>query len=60
MLSFNVILALIGFVFGEKTVFEVGKETHMSLILSSEAIWMLVIEVFLAGRVTLYKYGCDW
>ena len=37
----------------EKTVPEAGKETHISpILLSSEAI-----EVFLAARVTLYKYG---
>ena len=31
----------------------------MSLMsLSSEAIWVLAIEVFLAARVTLNKYQC--
>ena len=42
----------------EKTVFEAGKETHISpILLSSEAFWLRTIEVFLAARVTLYKYG---
>ena len=57
-LSFETIYALISFVIVQKTVFEAGKETHMSLILlSSEAIWMWAIWVFPATRVTLYKYG---
>ena len=43
----------------EKTVLEAGKETHISIILlSSEAFWLRAIEVFLAARVTLYKFGC--
>ena len=43
----------------EKTVLETGKETHISpILLSSEAFWLRTIEVFLAARVTLYKYGC--
>ena len=43
----------------EKTVFEAGKETHISLILlPSETFWLRTIEVILAARVTLYKYGC--
>ena len=58
-LSFDTIHALIGFVIVEETVFEAGKETHMSpILLSSEAFWLRAIEVFLATRVTLYKYGC--
>ena len=41
----------------EKTVFEAGKETHISpILLSSEAFWLRAIEVFLAARVTLYQY----
>ena len=43
----------------EKTVFEAGKETHiLRILLCSEAFWPQAIEVFLAARVTLYKYGC--
>ena len=43
----------------EKTVLETGKETHISpILLSSEAFWLRAIEVFLAARATLYKYGC--
>ena len=43
----------------EKTLFEEGKETHISPIwLPIEAFWLRAIEVFLAARVTLYKYGC--
>ena len=43
----------------EKTVFEAGKETHISpILLSSEAFWLRAMAVFLAARVTLYKYGC--
>ena len=43
----------------EKTVLEAGKETHISpILLSSEAFWLRAIEVFLAARVTVYKYGC--
>ena len=43
----------------EKIVFEAGKETHISLILlPSEAFWLRAIEVFLAARITLCKYGC--
>ena len=58
-LSFDTIHALIGFVIVEKTVLEAGKETHISpILLSSEAFWLRAIEVFLAARVTLYKYGC--
>ena len=58
-LSFATIRALIGFVIVEKAVFEAGKETHISpILLSSEAFWLRAIEVFLAARVTLYKYGC--
>ena len=39
----------------EKTVFEAGKETHISLILlPSETFWLRTIEVYLAARVTLY------
>ena len=39
----------------EETVFEAGKETHMSpILLSSEAFWLRAIEVFLAARVTLH------
>ena len=58
-LSSDTIHALIGFVIVEKTVFEAGKETRISpILLSSEAFWLRAIEVFLAARVTLYKYGC--
>ena len=43
----------------EKTVFEAGKETHISpILLPSDAFWLRAIEVLLAARVTLYKYGC--
>ena len=50
---------LIAFVIVEKPVLEAGKETHISpILLSSEAFWLQAIEVFLAARVTLYKYGC--
>ena len=56
---FDTVHALIGFVIIEKTVFEAGKETHISpILLSSEAFWLRAIEVFLAARVTLYKFGC--
>ena len=58
-LSFDTIHALISFVIVEKTVLETGQETHISpILLSSEAFWLQAIEVFLAARVTLYKYGC--
>ena len=57
-LSFDTIHTLTSFVIVEKTVFEVGKETHISLILSSETFWLQAIEVFLVACVTLYKYGC--
>ena len=43
----------------EKTVFEAGKETHISpILLSSEAFWLRAIAMFLAACVALYKYGC--
>ena len=58
-LSFDTIHALISFVIVEKTVLEGGQETHISpILLSGEAFWLRAIEVFLAARVTLYKYGC--
>ena len=58
-LSFDTIHAFISFVIVKKTVFEVGRETHMSaILLSSETIWLRVIQVFLAAHATLYKSGC--
>ena len=43
----------------ETTVLKAGKETHIpQILLSSEAFWLRAVEVFLAARVTLYKYGC--
>ena len=43
----------------ETTVLKAGKETHIpQILLSSEAFWLRAEEVFLAARVTLFKYGC--
>ena len=35
-----------------------AKKHTSRLLLPSEAFWLRAIEVFLAARVTLYRYGC--